>query len=62
MDEPIHCSESHSGVLEDFAPFAEGLICRDENGAAFVTSADQFEQYRGFRLIFGDVDEIIDLR
>ena len=59
MNETIHCSESHSGILKDFAPLAEGLVCRYENGAAFVACADEFEQHGGFRLIFGDVDEIV---
>jgi len=61
MDEPINRCERHGGVLEDFAPFAEGLVGRDEYGAAFVASADQLEQHRGLCLIFGDIDEIVQL-
>jgi len=59
MDEAIDRSESHGGILEDLSPFSEGLVCRYENGAAFVACADQFEQHGGFRLIFGDVDKIV---
>jgi hypothetical protein len=61
MHQTINRSQSHSRILEDFAPFAERLICRDENGAPFVASADKLEQHGRFGLIFGNVNQIIDL-
>lgn len=59
MYQSINSSECHRGVLKDFPPFAEGLIRGDENGTAFVSSADQLEQHGGFRLVFGDIDQIV---
>ncbi len=59
MNQTIHGSERHRRVLEDFAPFAEGLVCRYENGSPFVASANEFEQHGRFGLIFRDVDQIV---
>ena len=59
MHQTINGSQSHCRILEDLAPFAEGLVRRNENGAAFVTSADKLEQNGGLGLIFGDVDQIV---
>jgi hypothetical protein len=38
---------------------AAGLVCRDQNGAAFVSGTDQLEQHGGLRLIFGNVHKIV---
>ena len=46
VDEAIYGGESHGLVWKNSAPFAERLIYRDQQGAALVARADQFEQQR----------------
>ncbi len=60
MHETVDCRERHGLVGEDFAPFAEGLVGGDEHGPALVSGADQFEQNARFRLILGDIGEIVE--
>ena len=62
MNQTINGSQSHSGILEDLAPFAERLICCDENGASFVARADELEQYGRLGLVFRDVNQVVELR
>ena len=38
----------------------EGLVGRDQHGAAFVSGADEFEQHAGLGLILGDVGDVIE--
>ena len=44
VHDAIDGGERHGLIGEDFSPFAEGLICGDEQGSALVSRADQFEQ------------------
>ena len=60
VDEAIDGGERHRLVGEDFSPFAEWLVCGDEHRSSLVPSADQFEQNARFRLIFGDIGEIVE--
>lgn len=57
--EPIDGGQGHGWVGEDFLPLAEGLIVGDEHGLSFIAGADQFEQNTGFRLVLGDLGEVI---
>lgn len=59
MHQPVDGSQGHRRVGEEAVPIAEGLICRDGDGASFVSGADQFKQDAGFRLVLGDVSEVI---
>ena len=59
VDEPIDGGERHCLVWENFSPFAKWLICGDEQGTSFVAGADQLEENAGFRLILGDVSDIV---
>lgn len=60
VHEPVHGGEGHRRVGEDAVPIAEGLICRDGDGASFVSGTDQFEQDACFGLVLGDVGEVIE--
>ena len=60
VDEAIDGRERHSLIGEDFSPFAEWLVGGDEHGSALITGADQFEQNARFRLILGDVGEVVE--
>ena len=60
VHEPVDGCQRHGRVREDAVPIAEGLICRDGNGASFVSGADQFKQDAGFGLVLGDVGEVIE--
>ena len=60
VDEAIDGRERHSLIGKDFSPFAEWLVCGDEHRSSLVPSADQFEQNARFRLILGDIGEIVE--
>jgi len=60
MGEAIHSGKRHGGVREDLSPSPERLICGDQGGSPFVSSADELEQEECFRLIFADIGEIIE--
>ena len=60
MDEPVDGGEGHGLIGKDFSPFAERLICGDEQRASFVACADEFEEDAGFRLILGDMGKIVE--
>jgi hypothetical protein len=50
VHEPVDGRQRHGLVGENLAPFAEGLIGRDEQGPAFIAGGDQLEQYTGLSL------------
>ena len=60
VHDAIDGGERHGLIGEDFSPFAEGLICGDEQGSALVSRADQFEQNARLRLVLGDIGEIVE--
>ena len=61
MDQPVHGGQRHRRIGENLAPCTKWLIGGEENGAAFITSADELEQNRGFRLILADIGKVIKL-
>jgi hypothetical protein len=60
VNETIYGGERHGLIRKNPSPFAEGLIGRDQQRSPLVTGADQFEQHARFRLILGDVGEIVE--
>jgi hypothetical protein len=60
VHEPIDGCQRHGLVGEDLAPFAEGLVGRDQKGSAFIAGSDQLEQHTGLGLILGDVGDIVE--
>ena len=54
VHEPVDGRQRHGLVGENLAPFAEGLVGRDEQGSAFVAGSNQLEQNTGFGLILGE--------
>jgi len=60
MNEPVDCCQGHGRVGEDCVPFPEGLVDRDQQGSAFVSCADEFEQHAGLGLILGDVCYVVE--
>ena len=60
MNEAIYGGERHRLIGKNPAPFAEWLICRDQQGTSLIASADQFEKHARFRLILGDIGEIVE--
>ena len=55
------CEAELAQVIDaELAPFAEGLVGRDQQGSAFITSGDQLEQHTGLGLILGDVGDIVE--
>jgi hypothetical protein len=60
VNEAVYGRERHGLAGKDLTPFAEGLVGGDEHGSALVACADQFEQNARFRLILGDIGEIVE--
>lgn len=60
MDEAIDSGEGHGFAGEDFAPFTEWLVCRDEQRASFVAGADELEEDAAFGLILGDIGDVVE--
>src|SRR5271165_5996499 len=60
MNEAIYGGERHRLIWKNPAPFAEWLICGDQQGTSLIASADQFEKHARFRLILGDIGEIVE--
>src|SRR5215203_2561490 len=60
MDKAVDGSECHSLIGKDLAPFAKGLVGRDQHGSALIPCGDQLEQYAGFGLILGDVGDVVE--
>ena len=60
MNEAVDGGEGHVRVREDRVRGAEGLVCRDQHGAAFVACADQFEQHAGLGLILCDLGDVVE--
>jgi hypothetical protein len=60
VHEPVDGCQRHGLVGENLAPFAEGLVGRDQQGSAFIAGGDQLEQHTGLGLILGDVSDIVE--
>jgi len=45
MNEAIYGGERHRLIWKNPAPFAEWLICGDQQGTSLVASTDQFEKH-----------------
>ena len=60
MHEAVYCRERHGLIREDPSPFGEGLVGRDHQRTPFVPSADQFEKHARFRLILGDIGDVVE--
>jgi len=62
VSEAVYRPERHGLAAKDLPRFAERLVGGDEHGAALVARANQFEQNDRFRLVIGDVGEIVEDR
>ncbi len=60
VHEPVGSRQRHGLIGENLAPFAEGLVGRDQQGSAFIAGGDQLEQHAGLGLILGDVGDIVE--
>jgi hypothetical protein len=58
--EAVYSCQRHGGIREDPVPFAERLVCGDEQRSPLVPRADQLEQDRSFGLVLGDIGEVIE--
>ena len=60
MDEPINRGHRHNAVREDLIPFAERLIGRNDEAAAFVAVGDELEQDVSLRIRFFHIADIVN--
>ena len=60
VDETVDGRERHGWIREDLAPFAEGLVGRDQDRAPFVARADEFEEDARLGLVLGNVGEVVE--
>ena len=60
MNQTINGGQSYGLIGKNPSPFAEGLVGGDQHRSPLVSRADQFEQNAGFRLILGDIGEVVE--
>ena len=60
VDEAVDRRQCHRLVGKDLAPLAEGLVGGNQQRAALVAGADQFEQDAGLGLILADIGEVVE--
>ena len=60
MNQPVDRCQRHDRIGEDLSPLPERLICGNEDRPPLVSRADEFEEYGRFRLILGDVGEVVE--
>ena len=60
MNQTINGGEGYGLIGKNPSPFAEGAIGGDQHRSPLVSRADQFEQIAGFRLILGDIGEVVE--
>ena len=60
MNQTINGGQGYGLIGKNPPPFAEGLIGGDQHRSPLVSRADQFEQNAGFRLILGDIGEVVE--
>ena len=60
MNQTIDGGQGYGLIGKNPSPFAEGLIGGDQHRSPLVSRADQFEQNAGFRLILGDIGEVVE--
>jgi len=60
MNQTINRGQGYGLIWKNPSPFAEGLIGGDQHRSPLVSRADQFEQNAGFRLILGDIGEVVE--
>ena len=60
MREAIEERGRHFGIAEHARPFAEGEVCRHDDGRALVQAADQMEQKLAASLGEGQITEFVE--
>ncbi len=60
VNKSVDGGQGHGRVWEDCVPFPEGLVGSDQDGSAFVSCTDEFEQHAGLGLILGDVGYVVE--
>lgn len=60
VDETIDGGKRHGGIGEDPVPFPEGLVGGDHDGSPLVARGDELEEHARFRLVLGDIGEIVE--
>lgn len=61
MEQPVEHGRGNSAVVvEDRSPVLEGLVGRQDDGAAFIALADDLKEQVGSSLIDGQIAELIE--
>src|SRR5215470_14491768 len=60
MGEAVQQRGDGGGIGEDGVPVFKSFVRGDENGAAFITAADEFKEQIGGIRIIGQICEFID--
>ena len=61
VQDAVQDRRGHAGVVvEDLRPALEGLVGRDDEGAAFVARADDLEEQVGPDFVEGQIAELVD--
>jgi len=60
MRQPVEQRRGHFGIAEDAGPFAKGEVGRDDDGCAFVETADEVEQKLPAGLSEGQIAQLVE--
>jgi hypothetical protein len=61
MQQPVeNCRGQRAVIVEGFRALREGLVCRRDDGAAFVALADDLEEQLRAFFVYGEVSQFID--
>ena len=60
MGQAVEERRGHLGVAEDGRPFSEGQVGGDDDGCAFVETADEVEEQLSAGLREGQIAEFIE--
>ncbi len=61
VEESVEDSGGDGGIaVEDGGPIFEGFVGGEDDGAAFVTGADDLEEEVGAALVYGEVADFVE--
>ena len=60
VDQPVDGGHGGGFVREHLVPFAEELVCGDQERAPLVARRDQLEQDAGLGLVLPDIGEVVE--
>jgi len=60
MNQAVDSRQGHGRIRNDPVPLSKWLVGRDHEGALLVSRRDVLEEHACFRLILGDISQIVE--